>query len=79
LTYRVECMTLVKDGEKHRMVSRALSKPNTKRVAEAARKIAAIIEEHMDECGLSEREKNKRVKSFGKRVDRTIQLRAKRS
>ena len=33
----------------------------------------------MSECGLSEREKNKRVKNFGKRVDRAIQLRAKRS
>jgi len=38
-----------------------------------------FIEEHMNECGLSEREKNKRVKNFGKRVDRAIQLRAKRS
>ncbi|SPE44447.1 hypothetical protein SBA7_380020 [Candidatus Sulfotelmatobacter sp. SbA7] len=61
------------------MASRALPKPGAKRKAEAARKIASIIEEHMDECGLSEREKNKRVKSFGKRVDRAIQLRAKRS
>jgi hypothetical protein len=72
-------MTLVKNGEEHRMVSRALPKPNTRSKTEAARKIASIIEEHMDECGLPEREKNKRVKSFGKRVDRAIQLRAKRS
>ena len=72
-------MTLVKDGEIHRMASRALSKPDPKRKAEAARKIASLIEEHMDERGLSEREKNQRVKSFGKRVDRAIQLRAKRS
>ena len=72
-------MTLVKDEGGHRMASRALSKPNTRRKAAAARKIASIIEEHMSECGLSEREKNKRVKSFGKRVDRAILLRAKRS
>jgi hypothetical protein len=72
-------MTLVKDGDKRLMASGALSKPNPQRKAEAARKIASIIEEHMTECGLSEREKNKRVKSFGKRVDRAIQLRAKRS
>jgi hypothetical protein len=72
-------MTLVKNGEKHCMVSRALPKVSIKNKTEAARKIAAIIEEQMSECGLSEREKNKRVKSFGKRVDRAIQLRAKRS
>ncbi len=72
-------MTLVKDEEKHRMASGALPKPNPQRKAQAARKIASIIEEHMSECGLSEREKNKRVKSFGRRVDRAIQLRAKRS
>lgn len=69
----------VKDGENHRMASRALSKPSTQSKAETARKLASIIEEHMNECGLSEREKNKRVKSFGKRVDRAIQRRAKRS
>jgi len=61
------------------MASGAISKTNIQRKADAARKIASIIEEHMDECGLSEREKNKRVKSFSKRVDRAIQLRAKRS
>lgn len=79
MTGRLEYMTLVKDGEKHRMAFGAISKPNIQRKAEAARKIASIIEEHMNECGLAEREKNKRVKSFGKRVDRAIQLRAKRS
>jgi hypothetical protein len=72
-------MTLVKNREEHRMASNAVPKPKIQRKTEAARKIASIIEEHMDECGLSEREKNKRVKSFGKRVDRAIQLRAKRS
>ncbi len=72
-------MTLVKDRGKRRMASSAVSKPNSQRRAEAARKIAVIIEEHMNECGFSEQEKNKRVKSFGKRVDRAIQLRAKRS
>jgi hypothetical protein len=71
-------MTLVKNRE-NRMASGAFSKPNTQRKAEAARKIASIIEEHMNECGLSEREKDRRVKNFGKRVDRAIQLRAKRS
>ncbi len=60
------------------MASGALSKPSPQSKAEAARKIASIIEEQMNESGLSEREKNKRVKSFGKRVDRAIQLRAKR-
>lgn len=72
-------MTLVKDGENRHMASRALPKPNAKTKAVAARKIASLIEEHMNECGLSEAEKDKRVKSFGKRVDRAIQLRAKRS
>jgi hypothetical protein len=61
------------------MASSSFSKPNTQRKAEAARKIASIIEDHMSECGLSEREKDRRVKNFGKRVDRAIQLRAKRS
>ncbi len=72
-------MTLMKDGENHRMATRALPQPNAKSKTEAARKIASIIEEHMDQSGLSEREKNKRVKNFGKRVDGAIQLRAKRS
>jgi hypothetical protein len=72
-------MTLVKNEGNRYMASRALSKPNAKNKAAAARKIASIIEEHMNECGLSETEKNKRVKRFGKRVDRAIQLRAKRS
>jgi len=61
------------------MASSSFSKPNIQRKADAARKIASIIEAHMDECGLSEREKDLRVKNFGKRVDRAIQLRAKRS
>jgi hypothetical protein len=47
--------------------------------AEAARKIASIIEEHLSECGLSEKEKNERVKGLGKRADRAIELRAKPS
>jgi hypothetical protein len=72
-------MTLVKDRGKRRMASGAVSKPNSQRRAEAARKIASIIEEQMSECGLPEKEKDKRVKSFGKRVDRAIELRAKRS
>lgn len=72
-------MTLVKDKGKGRMASNAVPKPNPQGKAEAARKIASIIEEQMTECGLSESEKNKRVKSFGKRVDRAIELRAKRS
>lgn len=59
------------------MASNAVSKPNRK--TEAARKIASIIEEQMSELGLSEIDKNKRVKSFGKRVDRAVKLRAKRS
>lgn len=61
------------------MASNAVPKLNPKRKADAARKIAAIIEEQMTGCGLSEREKNKRVKNFGNRVDRAIQLHAKRS
>ena len=59
------------------MASNAVSKP--KRTTEAARKIASIIEEQMSELGLSENDKNKRVKSFGKRVDRAIKRRAKHS
>jgi hypothetical protein len=72
-------MTLVNEKGTRLMASGALSKPNPQRKIEAARKIAAIIEEQMSELNLSEGEKNKRVKNFGKRVDRAIQLRAKRS
>jgi hypothetical protein len=64
-------------GRESSMASNAVSKPNRK--TEAARKIASIIEEQMSELGLSESDKNKRVKSFGKRVDRAVKLRAKHS
>ena len=37
---------------------------------EALRKIASLIEAHMTERGLSEREKNRRVRRFAKRVER---------
>jgi hypothetical protein len=60
------------------MASRALAKPKADRRA-AAQRIATLIEEHMTESGLSEQEKNKRVKQFSKRVDKAIARRAKRA
>jgi fructose-1,6-bisphosphatase/inositol monophosphatase family enzyme len=57
------------------MASRALPKPDR---TQAASRIAAMIEEHMEEAKMSEREKNKRVKDFGKRVDQAIRTHARR-
>ena len=68
-------MSLVTNQEKNRMASRALAKPNR---TQAAARIATLIEEHMEESKMSAREKNKRVKEFGKRVDRAIRTHAKR-
>ena len=60
------------------MGSVAVAKPKPDRRA-AARRIAALIEQHMTDSGLSEREKNNRVKQFSKRVDKAIARRAKRA
>jgi len=43
---------------------------------EAARAIARLLEEHMDEMGLSEAEKNERVRLFGEDVKRLKASRA---
>jgi|HubBroStandDraft_1064217.scaffolds.fasta_scaffold258257_3 hypothetical protein len=48
-----------------------LSKP------QAAAKIASLVEEHMTESGFSEKDKNKRVAEFGKRVDKATARHAK--
>jgi len=69
-------MSLEVNGENRPMASRAVPKPDSQR-KDAARRIATLIEEHMTKCGLSEREKNKRVKQFAKRVDKATH-RAKR-
>lgn len=62
------------------MGSVAVTKPKPKPDRRtAARRIAALIEQHMTESGLSEREKNNRVKQFSKRVDKAIARRAKRA
>jgi len=45
---------------------------------EAAKKIAGILEEHMTNAGLSEKEKNARVKKFSDRVDNAIRRSSKR-
>jgi prolyl-tRNA synthetase len=37
---------------------------------EAARRLAAMLEEHMDEQGLSEAQKNAKVAKFAKNVDK---------
>lgn len=77
-------MTLVTSGDK-RMASRAV-RPDTQghrqvklSKSDAARRIATLLDEHMTELGLSEKEKNKRVDRFGKRVDAAIRRHAKRS
>ncbi len=51
--------------------SRVLSKKD------AAKKLAAMIEEHMAELGLSEGEKNLRVAKFSEHVDQAIAKRAR--
>jgi hypothetical protein len=51
---------------------KSLSRPH------AAAKIASLVEEHMTECGLSEKQKDERVAEFGKRVDKTTGRHAKR-
>jgi hypothetical protein len=45
---------------------------------QAAAKIASLVEEHMTECGLSQKQKNERVAEFGKRVDKATVRHAKR-
>lgn len=44
---------------------------------QAAERIASLVETHMTERGFSEKEKNHRVKQFGKRVGMAIEPRAK--
>ena len=44
---------------------------------EALRKIASLIENHMTDRGLPEKEKTRRVRRFSKRVERAIAARAK--
>jgi hypothetical protein len=55
------------------MATKSVARPETgpKRLSkpQAAAKIASLIEEHMTERGLSEKQKNERVADFGKRVD----------
>jgi hypothetical protein len=51
--------------------SRTLSKKD------AAKKLAAMIEQHMSELGLSDKEKNIRVAKFSEHVDHAIASRAK--
>jgi len=43
----------------------------------AAGKLAAMIEDHMSDLGLSEQERNLRVTKFAKRSDLAIESRAK--
>jgi len=64
------------------VATKTVAKPETdpqKRLSkpQAAAKIASLIEEHMTECGLSERQKNERVIEFGKRVDKATAHHAK--
>ena len=46
--------------------------------SQAALRIASLVEEHMTERGLSEKQKNERVAKFGERVDEATAPRAKR-
>jgi hypothetical protein len=45
--------------------------------ANAASKLASMIEAHMTDIGLSDEEKNLRVARFGKRADAAIESHAK--
>jgi hypothetical protein len=45
--------------------------------AEAARKIAALVEQYMDARNFSEREKDLRIERFAQRIDGIIERRAK--
>ena len=48
-------------------------KPDKAKIAdEAASKIASLLEEHFDEMGWSEEERNRRVASAGARVDAAV-------
>jgi hypothetical protein len=64
------------------MVTKSVARPEAdrKRLSrpQAAAKIASLIEEHMAECGLSEKQKNERIDEFSKRVDNAIARHAKR-
>jgi hypothetical protein len=44
---------------------------------DAAKKLAAMIEEHMSDLGLSDEEKNTRVAKFSEHVDQALANRAK--
>ena len=44
---------------------------------QAAQRIASLLEQHMSEQGLSEKEKNAKVKQFATRVSSATQRRAK--
>jgi len=46
---------------------------------DAARRIASLLEEHMDSLGLSERQKSETVAKFSKAVARDLRARPKRS
>jgi hypothetical protein len=63
------------------MASRAVRPGNASKLSKdaAARQIASLLETHMTEASLSEREKNQRVEKFGKRVDQAIRRNAKGS
>jgi hypothetical protein len=54
-----------------RAQNRKVSRP------QAAQRIASLLEQHMSEQGLSEKEKNAKVKQFATRVSNATQRRAK--
>ena len=63
-----------------KMVTKRASRhdaPETASKASAATKLASLIEEHMNNLGLSEEEKDLRVARFAKRADLAIASRAK--
>ena len=46
--------------------------------SEAARRIAALLEEHMETSGLTEEEKSKRVRRFSRAVTKDLRARPRR-
>jgi len=62
-----------------RMGSSAAGRAQNRKVSrpQAAQRIASLLEQHMSEQGLSEKEKNAKVKQFATRVSSATQRRAK--
>jgi len=60
-------------GKVKRMSALPTPRPQPRRTRkQALKEIARLLEEQMDEMGLSENEKNERVRLFGDRVEKAV-------